>query len=114
MVATAYIGYGNPTACCTGTCTCCVNQIVLVIDAAGMLYRRQSFDIDAALASLKTAAVVRLECWVEELLAVPRRMKRPFPRCLPGPNIVACAVRPLRRNRMRYRRLWRHARRDWL
>jgi hypothetical protein len=109
--------FSNNTPCCMGTCTCCTggNQIVLVIDRSWVdVFRPSPYDIDAALQSIKRmAAAIRLSCWMEELLAIPRRMKRPFPRALPGPKLCHAILRPIRRNWMRYRRLWRHAKRDW-
>lgn len=47
--------------------------------------------------------------WLMELCAIPRRMKRPFPRELPGPVSIMAAPRLRHRALRRIKRLWRHA-----
>jgi hypothetical protein len=117
MYGTTYTtGNGGCRYCgCTCSTTACggdLNRIVVVIDPWFDPLRRamRDLDLDEMLRSFKATSLMKwFPDWLVELQAIPRRMKRHFPRSLPGPAMCFAPLRPGHRNRMRIKRLWRHA-----
>lgn len=109
---------GDGFACRYCGCTCrggtgCypspAGNFVIVIDRYEPYRSRRELEMEAMLASLKRSILVGIPDWLLELTATPRRMKRPFPRSLPGPRAIRSSPRPRHRGLRRIRRLWRHA-----
>jgi hypothetical protein len=110
---------GNGPECRYCGCTCMggtgcypiqsVGNFVIVIDGYEPYRSRRELDIDAMLTAIKRDSLVSPPDWLLELHDTPRRMKRPFPRSLPGPRMIRSAPRVRHRGLRRIRRLWKHA-----